>query len=43
MSLKIFISYAKEDRAQALIYFNRLSEEGFHPWIDINKLLPGQN
>lgn len=43
MSLKVFISYAKEDRAQALTYFERLSEEGFSPWIDTKKLLPGQN
>lgn len=43
MSLKIFISYAKEDRAQALTYFERLSKEGFNPWIDTKKLLPGQN
>lgn len=43
MSLKVFISYAKEDRAQALTYFERLSDEGFSPWIDTKKLLPGQN
>ena len=43
MSLKVFISYAKEDRAQALTYFDRLSGEGFSPWIDTKKLLPGQN
>jgi hypothetical protein len=43
MSLKVFISYAKEDRAQALTYFEHLSEEGFSPWIDTKKLLPGQN
>ncbi len=43
MSLKVFISYAKEDRAQALTYFDRLSDEGFSPWIDTKKLLPGQN
>lgn len=43
MSLKVFISYAKEDRAQALTYFERLSKEGFSPWMDTKKLLPGQN
>ncbi len=43
MSLKVFVSYAKEDRDQALKYYDRLSEEGTSPWMDVKHLLPGQN
>lgn len=43
MSLKVFISYAKEDRARAIAYYELLSKEGISPWIDVKKLLPGQN
>ncbi len=42
MTLKIFISYAKEDRAFALDYFSKFSAEGASPWMDDQKLLPGQ-
>jgi len=42
MTLKVFISYAKEDRAVALDYFDRLATEGASPWMDERKLLPGQ-
>ncbi len=42
MTLKVFISYAKEDRAFALDYFAKLSAEGASPWMDDQKLLPGQ-
>ncbi|WP_430433297.1 TIR domain-containing protein [Methyloversatilis sp.] len=43
MSLNVFISYAKEDRDQALQYYNLLVQEGASPWMDVMKLLPGQN
>jgi hypothetical protein len=42
MTLKIFISYAKEDRDFALDYFEKFSAEGALPWLDEKKLLPGQ-
>lgn len=42
MTLKVFISYAKEDRNFALDYFAKLSEDGALPWLDEKKLLPGQ-
>jgi hypothetical protein len=43
MPLSIFISYAREDQAQALRYYELLQREGFAPWMDTRNLLPGQN
>ncbi|OEZ90738.1 TIR domain-containing protein [Duganella phyllosphaerae] len=43
MTLKVFISYAKEDQKAAIIYYDLLLKEGVAPWLDIKKLLPGQN
>lgn len=39
---KVFISYAKEDRDEALLLFKALQDEGASPWIDIRCLLPGE-
>lgn len=41
--LKVFLSYAVEDRAAVDPYFSRLEHAGFDPWIDHRKILPGQN
>ena len=41
--LKVFISYAKEDQERALAYYDLLCQEGVEPWLDIKRLLPGQN
>lgn len=43
MTLKVFVSYAKEDLEQALQCFERLVDAGVTPWLDVKKLLPGQN
>ncbi|MDO4430154.1 MAG: toll/interleukin-1 receptor domain-containing protein [Lonepinella koalarum] len=43
MSLKVFISYAKEDQKIAIQYYEWLETEGFMPWLDIKKLKGGQN
>jgi hypothetical protein len=43
VSLKIFVSYAKEDREHALKYYDLLLQEGMTPWIDVKHILPGQN
>lgn len=43
MSLKVFLSYAKEDREQAVKYYELLLAEGAAPWMDVKHLLPGQN
>ncbi len=39
----VFISYAREDHEIALSIFNLLEENGFSPWIDIKKIVPGQD
>lgn len=43
MPLKVFMSYAKEDRDHALKYYDLLVREGASPWMDEKCLLPGQN
>ncbi len=43
MSLKVFVSYAKEDAELALKYYELLAQEGAIPWMDVKHLLPGQN
>lgn len=43
MSLKIFLSYAKEDQNRALEYYDLLLQEGVIPWMDVKCILPGQN
>jgi TIR domain len=40
---KVFIAYAKEDRAQARKLYRSLKAEGLEPWMDEQNLLPGQN
>jgi hypothetical protein len=40
---QVFIAYVKEDEAEATRLFNSLAAAGFNPWMDIRKLLPGQN
>ena len=41
--LKVFISHAKEDIDQARDLTYRLRHDGFDPWLDEHKLLPGQD
>jgi hypothetical protein len=40
--VKIFISYAHEDRNTALEIYNALKIKRLSPWIDAKDLLPGQ-
>jgi hypothetical protein len=40
---QVFIAYVKEDQSHADRLYNELSETGFSPWMDVRKLLPGQN
>lgn len=40
---KIFITYAHEDAWAAERLFDSLAAQGFDPWMDRRKLLPGQN
>jgi hypothetical protein len=39
----VFIGYVKEDQAAAEWLCDALAGAGFSPWMDIRKLLPGQN
>lgn len=41
--LLVFISHASEDNAAAKRLTKRLKEDGFDPWLDLDRLLPGQD
>lgn len=41
--VRVFLAYAKEDRAEVRKLYDELQEAGFEPWMDEQKLLPGQN
>lgn len=42
--LKVFISYASEDRERVEPYFDEFSKmEGVSPWMDVRSILPGQD
>jgi hypothetical protein len=40
---QVFLAHVKKDEAKALRLYEELSAGGFSPWMDIRKLLPGQN
>lgn len=40
---RVFLAYGSDDRAPVLHLFDALEEAGFLPWMDVRKLLPGQN
>ncbi|HUI79583.1 MAG TPA: toll/interleukin-1 receptor domain-containing protein [Bryobacteraceae bacterium] len=42
-SAQIFLAYVKEDQAAVERLYDTLEAEGFSPWMDARKLLPGQN
>ena len=41
--IRVFLSYAKEDQAMVKKLYDELQKAGFEPWMDIVKLMPGQN
>lgn len=41
--LLVFISHASEDDVAARRLSKRLKEDGFEPWLDLDRLLPGQD
>lgn len=41
--VRVFLAYAREDRAEVKKLYDALQEAGFEPWMDYEKLLPGQN
>ena len=40
--MRVFFSYASEDRKRVAPLYDRLITEGFAPWMDSRDLLPGQ-
>ena len=40
---RIFISYQREDETQAKELYHNLAAHGFHPWMDVEDLHPGEN
>jgi hypothetical protein len=40
---QVFLAYVEEDRQIAEWLYEALETEGFTPWMDVRKLLPGQN
>jgi hypothetical protein len=42
-SVRVFLSYAHEDRSRVRLLYKQLQETGFTPWMDIEDLLPGQD
>ncbi|MBV8904114.1 MAG: toll/interleukin-1 receptor domain-containing protein, partial [Acidobacteriia bacterium] len=40
---QVFLAYVEEDRKAAEGLYEALGTEGFSPWMDVRKLLPGQN
>jgi hypothetical protein len=42
-SPRVFVAYAREDLAPVTHLYEDLEAAGFSPWMDIRKLLPGQN
>ncbi len=40
---RIFIAYAKEDEVLARRLYDDLEQAGFNPWLDVRRLLAGQN
>lgn len=40
---QVFLAYVKEDAAAAERLYDALAAEGFNPWMDARRLLPGQN
>lgn len=40
---QVFLAYVEEDRQIAEWLYEALEADGFSPWMDVRKLLPGQN
>jgi len=40
---QVFLAHVKEDEPKALRLYSDLQASGFSPWMDVHKLVPGQN
>lgn len=43
LPLKVFLCHASEDKPRVRRLYQRLSADGYDPWLDEKKLLPGHN
>lgn len=43
MRARVFIAYGKENQAAAERLYEDVERAGFSPWMDVRKLVPGQN
>jgi SOS-response transcriptional repressor LexA len=41
--LKVFLCHSKDDKSKVRYLYYRLSDDGFDPWLDEEKLIPGQD
>ncbi len=41
--IRVFLAYAEEDRPMVRKLYQHLQKAGFEPWMDVEKLVPGQN
>jgi len=41
--VQIFLSYSQEDKEKVKSIYDKLSDEGFKPWMNTQNLLPGEN
>jgi hypothetical protein len=41
--LRVFLAYVTEDRPSVELLYDELENAGYAPWMDVRKLLPGQN
>ena len=41
--IRVFLAYAEEDRPTVRKLYEALYQAGFEPWMDVMKLMPGQN
>lgn len=42
-ALRVFLCHAKEDKQSVVELYDRLANDGVHPWLDEKDLLPGQD
>jgi len=40
---QIFLSYARQDEEKVKNLYQKLSDEGFKPWMDTKDIIPGEN
>ena len=41
--IQIFLAHASEDKQEVLKLYELLQQRGYHPWLNVKDLIPGQN